>query len=434
MVARTREWASTVFQNFVRGYKDLPRTPEFSKAYRGFRELKQAEELSSEETIKRLKLLTDGLDAKQIDLITLKVFWDSFADDVRAGKPIPMFDTAVEFKKEYAALNTELQKPKHAALMKRIRQRNAYVRNIANKGVEAGLYTRESVAENKHYITHQVIEYAQKEITAPSGSLTKPRWAKKMGTRLAINMNIFEAEAQWLKRTLVDLKAVETLDKFKKEYDVRKSVLQTVAKHKQESVDKNVMAEISRSLGNVPDGMGSTFKSAADFIYSKAGKKYKEDVKDLPFFGALDAARQSIARYSGGISSLLSEMDPDLPKEFRDASESFQRNIEEDSGVDVFPFVSWMAQGNLAEVSKEFSILASGLLSQITTRRQVIKQQIGDDWIATQNMDSALKKLGRLGYEGFEHLSTYQPDKGNLIYTATTLEEKVCDAASRSHG
>ena len=425
---RLKEFAGGFFQSFVRVHKDLPRTAAWSKAHDWLADILHAREYAVRQTIDHLNRFTKGLTPRQLDMASLKVFMDDLSEDVRKGMPIPLFKSPEQFRKEYRRLNAELSKPENKELVRRVRARDVQVRQIAENMVKAGIISKEAL-DRQHYITHQVLEYARDEISTAaqsSGTLKKPRWAARKGTKMAINMNLFEAESQWMIRAHVDLATAGALKKFKDSaYNRRDKVLSLIKQQNKAAKDAAVISEL-RVIG-IPQEvrLGNTLESAVKWLYSDEGKPYRAQANELPFFGALNAHRINIGMKTGKLADLLDSVDPDVPTEYRDAVSQLTGFVGDEEQVNVWPLVSWLSEGNLDEVSKEFANHARGIFGTIIARRQLIKNQLGNDWINSNNLDAALKRMTRMGYAEVEGMEAWQPDKGNLLFTATALPEKV---------
>ena len=421
MFDRIREWAPTQWQEFKRSYEHLPQTPENAKAREVLRILSSAPNVAAERTIQHLNQIMSGLSKEQIDLLTAKVFMDDFFEDVRRGLDIPMFDNHAQFKKEYIRLNNELKKPAHKDIMKRVRQRRNYIRKIGKKLIESGLISPDA-AERANYISHDVLEYAHNEVRAASAKGVKlPKWAARKGTKLAINMNLMEAEAQYLTRSLVDLASVKAINEFKgSKYNAREQVLSSIRVHNLGERDKLVDREAA-SVG-APSG----YDNMVEWWKEQDGAAKAQYAEKLPMFLALNSYRQSLGIHFGKIQKLLTDHDPDVPQEFRDAMESLAGFVDDEMANDikVWPALSWAAAGNLDGYSEEFTKSARAIFSTATQRRQFLRENT-ENWIGTSNMANALAKLKRAGNTEFDAMSAWQPDKGNLMFTATTLSEKV---------
>ena len=427
-----KEWQQDTFESFKRTHSQLPQTPEYAQLREWLRTLQQAPKVATDKTLRHLQKMTEGLDSKQLDILTDKVFMDDFYEDVIDGKEIPFFESRETFMEAYKALNKTLEDPKHKEIVKRVRKRRYFVRQITKQMVKAGLIPEEAL-NRRNYITHQVLEYAQAEIAvAGDSALKKPKWAKRQGTKLAINWNLMEAEAHWMIRALRDIETERTIQKIaNSEYNRRPQLKQAIREHNIRERDRLVAAEIKRWYGVTVTGLDG----AHTWWKGLKKKERKEVMQKTHVFSTLQTYRQLIGRAFGEIEAILKDQSPDVPAEFYDAHLKLSGFIEEEYAgeIDVWKYLSWLADGNLAELGSEDPALdptpwAATVFKLITDRRQWLKDAT-ENWIQTPNMDTALKTLRRAGDDRFDDAQTWQPDKGNLMFTAQTLSEKVMNRA-----
>ena len=440
MGEQIRTWSKDLFQSFVREHKDLPVTAGNSQLHEMLRQLKSSPGIAADNVVRHLDKLFKDLDLNGRKTLNLKVFMDDLAEEVKSGHDIPLFDSPAHFASEYKRLNAHLKKPENADILRRVRRRRAHNVAVAKKMVESELIPKESL-ERINYISHRVMEYevADRQFGSPTGKLRTPKWAKRKGSTLEINMNLAQVEAKWLARAMVDIETVKALDKIKKsKYNKRDHVKTQVRGHNKAARDQAVVDEIRENLGGSNPSGRTTYEGIVKWVYDTEDKTKnvleKETIKDLPFFGALDSYRKAIRRNSNDLAELLTQIDPDVPQQFVDAVEQIKHS-HEDAMVDghesaplkdvsIWPLVSWMAEGNLNAESPQLAQLSRSLFQTLTERRQLIKQTVGDTWIGMQNMASAIKKLTRAGDETVDGLAAWQPDEGNLLFTATTISEK----------
>ena len=426
-----KKWSSEMYQSFMRVHKDLPSTPANARVLELLRKLASAPSIASEKTQVRLDKMMRGLNKKQRELMTLKVFMDGFSEEVRAGRDVPTFKDAKEFTAAYKDLNDIMRTPSNLELMRRVRGRMAYNNEITKELVRLKVIPADAL-ERKHYITHIVRQYDEDGRQFGTGERLKtPKSIKRKGTTLSINMNLMEAEAQWMARALLDIETAKTIEKVDKIYKPSRDALIALSRHRNDAArDRNVVDEIKKAFeGELPPGMNDamTFREIADYVYKDAEPGVKGKIQYLPFFGALDHFRKTIGRQMGEISKLLGDTTMKIPKHFQGAADALRgETLDEGSSAEdkTWEFLGWLASEDAA-VDSQFTIPARSLFAAITTRKQVVKNKLGEEWINTRNLKSALKKLTKLGDDTFAGNSAWQPDEGNLMYVATTITEKA---------
>ena len=434
LAERVKEGLTDFREGWVRTYRDLPRTSLFADAHEWLRSLKAAPSVASGEVVRHLSKLTEGLNAERLDLMTRKVFMDDFYGDVKQGMQVPFWAAAEEFMESYREVNAVLASDPDLA--SRVRRRQAYVRSVARRMVEAGVISAERL-KRKNYIKHQVIEYAETELRAGRvRGVRKPKWARRMGTTLEINTNLLEAESDWLQRAQVDIKTAQVLTQFAEspQYNQRGELKQATRDHNKVLTDELVVKEFRAALGliGIGGGLADAVKTPADIRKFLDDNSKDVDFTNLktPIRNKLQAFRKRIGKGFGSLRASLDEADVPghLRREYKLLMDT-ERAVEatEDS---VFPLVVWAAQ-NLDGAS---SIAARGILKAVNERRQFLTDQLGDRYINSNNMERALKQLRRGGETRWEGFEAWQPDAGRLLFTAMTVPEHVIGRLSSNLG
>ena len=424
LLASLKEQLDLFAQGWVRNYQHLPRTARFANAHEWLRSLVAAPAAASGEVERHVTKLVDGLDERRLDLLTRKVFMDDFYEDVKQGMKVPFWDDPDEFMDSYRETNAEIERD--SELLRRVRWRRAYVRNVAKRMVEAGVISP-SRLQRKNYIRHQVIEYAQAELRASrTKGVSKPKWARRMGTTLEINTNLLEVESSWLQKALVDIRTARAIRNFaESDYNRRDALKKTARDHNKELADALVVEEFRTALRNVPAAA-----SFAEQIETPADieRFFQENAQDFdnigkllatPVYDQLKAYRRRIAIGFSGLRKNLSEQD--VPNHLRKEYELLMGRVTAASEESVFPLVIYAA----LELDGDAATHAGSIQKSVNARRQFLRDQLGDDYIPADNMKRILKRLRRAGDTEWDGYEAWQPDTGRLLLTGLTIPEHV---------
>ena len=424
-------------QSFTRVYKDLPQNRKWGRVHTWLRELKAAPTNAERQAGAHLKRIVEGLDAREHDLLQRAVFVQSLAINVKRGINIPLFENAANWKAEMKALQAELQKPENKLVQKRIRRRRAANKKVATKLVEAGIIPKDSL-DDQDYITHRVLEYETEQVgLGRMADVKTPKWKRRKGTKLDISTNFLETEAMWMQRALVDTPVADTIKKLKdSDYNYRDDLVAEIKAENRSQLDALVSAEAQSALGtDFPKTVkASSFDGLIDWIKNLEDTKQQAKIRSKlneksPLFAGLQKFRVALAlRFSGMSKSLADVPIGEIPKEHRKVLESLRSDVDADDPP--WAFLQWVANGELNHVDPTLSLKAAGLFSVFADRRAFQKQALGSEWLSNTNMANAIKMLTRRGHEKWVGKEAWQPDEGNLMFSAQPLAERVMDKAS----
>ncbi|KKK60968.1 hypothetical protein LCGC14_3019060, partial [marine sediment metagenome] len=292
-------------------------------------------------------------------------------------------------------------------LKAKVRQRKLIVRGIANQLVDAGVLNREQI-KNPAYYRHQVLDYARAQVKYAQGAGKKvrtPKWARRMGSMLDINANLLEAEFEWLHKALTDIATAKTIEWVKNsEHNVRGDVIVAA----RQSNDSGVRARLAKDLDE-------------NAFFVREDKETGEQIFSSPLNEEWKGFRQRIAIGLEKIRKVLADGSiENIPREFRDAEAALlEPEDSEEFAPDetsIFPFLAWMIDNEKAGAEG-----AAMTFKAISQRKQWTKDLLGKGYADTSNVGNLVK---RFAPEGFV---AWQPDEGNLLFTAKTIPEHVMD-------
>ena len=433
------ERSKTIYESFTRIYKDLPQTEHWARAHNWLRELKESPQIADERVGRQLEKIVGGLDAREYDLLSRAVAVQSLAVDVKAKKEIPLFASADTWRTEMTRLQAELKRPENVQVAQRIRLRRTHNQALARQMVKAGLIPEESL-QDRDYITHRVLEYEKEQTNIGRlADVKTPKWKRRKGTTLDISTNFLETEALWMKRAMVDLKITDTIEKFREsDYNQRKQLITAARTENRGQMDARIMDEVRPVLEETEVkgllGPGITnIKALNDWIKGLTNAKERAAILETlearaPIYSTMNAFRIRIAVQFSTMESALDyeSVKDEIPAQHRNAARML--NVQDD-GTPPWPFLKWIADGGLNHVDPSLAKSAAGLFKTFSDRRQFMKDTLGKQWLSTARMDTVLKNLVRRGKDEWAGKATWQPDEGNLMFSAQTLTERVMDKA-----
>ena len=395
---RMGDWFQFIGQGFARHYINLPNEARFADAREQFRKLEAAPQASKEQVIRILRQLTEGMTETDLDLFTRKVVLDDLSFEADEDHDLPFAMSQADVAQELAKVDRILAS--RDDLKAKLRQRKLIVRGIANQLVDAGVLTAEQI-KNPAYYRHQVLDYARAQVKYAQGAgkrVRAPRWARRMGSMLDINANLLEAEFEWLHKAMTDIATAKTIEWVKdSEHNVRGDVILAA----RQSNASGVRARLARDQ----DENGFTDKQG------RPSSPLTEEWK---------AFRQRIAIGLTKVRKALEDgVIEDIPREFRNAEQILRDPEDAETEFDegsIFPFLAWMIDNQKAGAEG-----AAMTFKAISQRKQWTKDLLGRKYAETSNVGDLAKRFAPEGYVA------WQPDEGNLLFTAKTIPEHVMD-------
>ena len=391
---RMADRAEHIAHGFSRHFINLPNKPRFSPAREQLRKIEAAPQASKEEVVRTLRQITKGMTREDMDLFTRKVVLDDLTFEVDQQHQLPFGFTPSTVKSELAKLDALIvDRPD---IQEKIRLRQEISTRIANDLVDSGVLHKEQI-KNPAYYRHQVLDYARAQVAYAKGAgkkLKTPHWARRMGSRLDINVNLLEAEFEWMQKALTDIATARTIEWFKQsEYNVRAQVIANAKAHNQRLVDAILEKDIDENGYEMKNG---TMTSPID----QEWRGFKQRIAI-----GLSEIRKHIK------NGLLT----DIPGEFKAAADSLFAEV--DGETSLFPFLAWILDNGLP------GAMGAGMaFKAINQRKAWVRSHLGEKYADTMQLDNLVKR----GFAPPGHM-TWQPDEGRLLFTAKTIPEHVVD-------
>ena len=385
-----RDSLNNVAQGFARHYRDLPNQAEFSEAREKLRAIEAAPQAAKEEALRTLRAIVDGMTPADVELFTRKVVLDDLTYEVGQDHQLPFGMSPADVRRELAKVNDALT----PEMRDRVQLRNRLVRQVADELVRSGVLSEEQV-RNPAYYRHQVLDYARAQVNRAKTAgkkLRSPMWARRLGSRLDINANLLEAEFEWLQKALTDVAVADTIEWFKdSSYNIRNDVVASARAHNQKIVDGILAQDLRQNAFEKNGRMTSPLNEEWNSFKQRIAVGLKQ-VRD--------------AIESGDVLGIPATLQPAAASLGSDTSSS-----------NVFPLLSWIIDND-----QPGSMGAAMAFKAINQRKLWMKTVLGDRYADTLDLDGLVKR-------GFapENYTTWQPDEGNLLFTAKTIPEHVMD-------
>jgi N12 class adenine-specific DNA methylase len=384
-VAQMKEWLAHKWHGFSRHYQNLPDTAEYADVGQQLRKLEASPGAAKERIVRILREITEGMNQEDMQLFAWKVALDDLAWEVQQEHDLPFGLTPETFTSEKAKIDTIIAG--RPDLTWAVRQRKLLIRDVANSMVKAGVLHRDQV-KNPNYYRHQVLHYARAVNKFPSGTgkkLRTPYWAKRMGSTLDINLNLLEAEFDWLHKAMVSVDTVKTIDWIKKsDHNIRGQVVAAAKAHN----DAQIKALI--------DAEGD----------------------DGPLHEQWKGFRQRIAM---GLAKVKKALDDGLiyvPEEFEAAADNLTGDAANDANI--FPFLAWIMDNDEAGASG-----AAQAFKAVSERREWVKAMLGPKYADPLNVGELVEKFAPEGYVAWQPDAPDANGKALRLYVSKSIPEQA---------
>lgn len=387
LIAKTEEWLAHAWHGFSRHFIDLPNNKRYADLGQQLRKLQAAPQASKEKVVRILRQLTEGMNAKDLDLFTRKVVLDDLSWEVEQEHLLPFGMTPEDVTREKAKIDAIMEQ--RPDLAEAVRQRKLIIRQVANDLVRIGVLHRDQV-KNPAYYRHQVLDYARAVKSYAKGTgkkLRTPYWAKRMGSTLDINANLLEAEFDWLHKAFMGIETVKTIDWIKRsEHNIRRDVIASARAHN----DRLIQGMLD------DEGDGG------------------------PLHDIWKGFRQQIAIGLGKVKKAIEDGDLYVPEEFEDAADNLTGDAANDASI--FPFMAWiMDHGDAGAMG------AAMVFKGISQRREWVKRVLGSRYADPTNVGELVKRFAPEGYVAWQPDSPDGRGKALRLYVAKTIPEAAID-------
>ena len=373
-----------------RHYKELPNSAQFAAVQQKLVQIESAPTAARQQVIRTLQNMIKDFDQADMEAFSWKVLIDDLSWEVEQEHDLPFNLSYEQLDQMRDGVEAELDARPY--LRDAVRARLNVVQRVASEMVRSGVLSPEQ-ARNPAYYRHQVLDYArawtevalsQKKSKstvggATGGDIRTPEWARRMGSKRAINLNLLEAEFEWMTRAMVDVTVADTLAFIKdSEHNTREELLSAARQS-----NRNLIEEM---VDNDPG----------------AEKQWTQ-------------FRQRLAFGFQGLADALENMT--VPEQFQEAADSIISGVEHPD-VNIFPLLTWMVETGVGD-NRGGSGSAALVFNTINHRRAWTKVMLGDEYANTRDIRSLIERFG-------DPVNTmaFQPDSDNMIiYTASTIPE-----------
>ena len=395
LVKKLQDSLNGIVAGFTQHYRHLPNNPKFAQVKEWLRAMEAAPESSKGQVIRLLKGITDGMTQQDLELFTRKLILDDLAFEADNDRKLPFgLKTSEDVAAELAIIEPVLaQRPD---LQEKLRQRKLISQHIARRLVDEGVLSEEQI-KNPNYFRHQILEYAeakaQKATQGTSSQVKKPFWANRKGSEKAFNTNYLEAEFDWLHKAFVDISVANLIAKIKASvHNVRDSVVAAAKDHNNAAIAKLIASDMAAN-GYMIGGRQTSPMNEQWISY-----------------------KQGIAMGLENIATQINSGILNVPARYQAAANSIA-DTETSSESSIFPFLAW-----IMDEKRPGSMGAAMVFKATNARKAWAKETLGENYANPLDIDGLIS-MG-LAPEGHR---SWQPEAGKILFTASTLNEKMVE-------
>ena len=386
------------WRRLTRAREHMPETAEFSDAREKMVHLEQFEHVAKERIAGLFKDVMGGLNESDIDLLTRKMILDDLLWSSEQGMDLPfglkgMSDVMTALHDVEAAIDARPD------LQERLTARNEARDRLKNEMVSSGVLTHKQ-ASNPHYFRHQVLEYAAiREKAGGGGKVTSTYWHPRRGSEKDINANYFQAEADWMYKAYQDIATARFLNWLRtSQYNLKKDL--TARAHQENTAALKAKLDADPALGDRAVKANKTTLTALNVLRREVLKSQKLARAALP-----NRFHQTFDRFieGGGVRSIR----------------------DDGANSPIFGMVMELADSSIAGVNEKAGLV----LASVYTRRSLIKETLGDDYVNPQSMPGLVKRYMPDSHQAWQPDSFDGKKRSVHIFTGKTVSQHVLDRA-----
>ena len=238
-------------------------------------------------------------------------------------------------------------------LQGKLEKRERELKYLRDGMIETGVLTEEQ-ARNPHYFRNQVLEYAAIRGAAGQGKkVTTPYWHGRHGSEKDINVNYYQAEAEWMFKANVDTSTARFLGWLK---DSKYNQAKVVKKFAKDSNNANIIQTMKDEIADAMpenDLADRDYKVPRDLIKAlkdmakqdpEYGKVWANRNEQLPKLAQYAKFNQRIAMSMGNFQGILNatpdEVLDQLPKPIRELAYKVRKDAQHDDAFKLYGFFS----------------------------------------------------------------------------------------------
>ena len=262
LASKFKEKLGQLARGFATPFVHLPvRDTRFGPAREILRQLKSSRAATARDALDVVKQMVKDVEVADIDLAMRKLKMEDYLQGLTAEqrKAAPFGFNEVEIAAELKKIDQALEA---SPLAKRlVRETRGILDQLGDKLVKAGILTEEQLTKN--YFHRQILQYAGDEalFRGAGKKLKRPRpgFARaRKGSELPDNTDYLQSFYSFLADAKHDLRLAESLQKFRKEYDIL-------------GVLREEHGTIARAMQNIPEGNVPWQPEVGNVIYKTTG-------------------------------------------------------------------------------------------------------------------------------------------------------------------
>jgi hypothetical protein len=400
---RAADLASDLVNKARREYEYLPKTEEFAQLRFDLLRLAKQKGVQSDQTIRNIAQIIDGLEPDDYYNFSLKVMFDDFAAMLEEDKDValPFGLDRDTFEAEFQRLNAAVQGNQKiaAALDRRFREwtnlKAEYIEWMSKIG-----FNVEKRLTRKNYFRHQVLEFAQMRSMWGTGKKLKTPSSRgflkeRLGSERDINSQYIEAEHEVMAQMAYDIEVAKAIHGV----DVHYNLQDTLKLQAAEINEAGILGHFKSMVLAAGEVKGSPDEAARAMYRKLLNAKQAIGLSKLGEMAASDVLPTGPGdKYAALIDALKNSHETGI-----DLAPQFQRMV--------FPYLQYLVR---AHAGTDYGIAAATVFKGVQEKREYMKDALADKYVTWRDLIPT-------GY------TTWQPREGNLFYLTDTIPANIAN-------
>ena len=294
-------------KEWVRQYRYLPNEKQYADLIMKMRPVQEGLHNSAEKVTRFMTDMTKGLSKKDLDLLSRAIYLPDLLWSKANGMEVAFgFETLEELERADAQVKEALEQHPHVA--ERLEIRKQFMDEVRQELIEADVLSPEAL-RNRHFIHHQVIQYAK--MTGVGGMRSKmmsPTYKHRRGSAKNIVSNYVMVEMEYLFKAFNDIEVSRFLKWLRRsKYNRMPGFVKRAKQENLTALTEKVRTEATTAVQQVL-GQSPRLKAITDAktpnevaqAFQQIRRDHKEgfDASELniPILGKFNDFRQLIAR------------------------------------------------------------------------------------------------------------------------------------------
>ena len=443
---------SHVARRAFRQYEHLPETGEYADLIMKLRPVQESSHNAGETVTRLMEKVVKGLNDRELDLLSRAIYIPDLLWTNSQGMKTPFkFDSKAQLEREDAKIKEALKA--HPEVVKRLKLRNKFMDELRVNLVKHGVLDPAQV-RNKHFVHHQVMEYAQMRGVSGvnSSKIVSPIYSKRRGSEKDIVSNYVMVEMEYLFKALNDIETAQFLgwldgSKYNHMQEFTQRATRENASHLTDAIRAEVLTALEREGYADPATINAVKAASTANKIAKivaADKKESEDVgrayETMDLLRQYDDFRRNIALSMKSLRALVLDWGPNIqalvPEHIEDAHRAFiyqamglEIILKDSPMTGLWRFIDWLSKENSLPEEQSAAV---ALLATLGQRRSWISTEaIPNDYVNPRSSRQLIEKYA----EGTgKSLSAWQADakvggeRAVHLFTAYSVPQRMMEA------